>query len=167
VRYKIYIGIDNGVTGTIAILCPSEPSTFMKMPVISEQSYTKTKQNITRLNFPELNAILHQLSCAQNPVFCIIERPMVNPGRWKATLSAIRCLESTLISLQLNKIPYQYMDSKEWQKEMLPKGITKNELKPASLDIASRIFPHLKMEIQKHKDGDSLLMAEYARRKGL
>ena len=164
---KTIIGIDNGVTGTVAILYGdnSDPAVFQKMPVFSQQSYTKTKQNITRINFEKLNEILSQFKT--DNVFCVLERPMINPTRWKASMSAMRCLEATLICLELNKIPYQYCDSKLWQKEMLPKGLIGTELKSASQDIAIRLFPQFEDLLRKHGDGDSLLMAEYARRKGL
>jgi len=60
--------------------------------------------------------------------------------------------------------PYEYIDSKEWQKVLLPKGIKgSDELKKASLDIGKRMFPTLKIK----KDADGLLIAEYLRRKYL
>ncbi|MHC4574386.1 MAG: hypothetical protein ACYS76_09695 [Planctomycetota bacterium] len=50
---------------------------------------------------------------------------------------------------------------------MLPKGCKKEELKKASIDIGCRLFPYHKEQIIKHKDADSLLIAEWARRKNL
>jgi hypothetical protein len=58
-----------------------------------------------------------------------------------------------------------YCDSKDWQKDMLPRGCKKEELKTASLDIGKRLFPSI--DWKGFKDADSLLMAEWARRKGL
>jgi hypothetical protein len=59
-----------------------------------------------------------------------------------------------------------YIDSKEWQKEMLPKGVKgSDELKKLSLDIGNRLFPQFRDF--KHPDRDSLLICEYARRKNL
>jgi hypothetical protein len=58
-----------------------------------------------------------------------------------------------------------YVDSKDWQKEMLPKGTQGEELKKASLDISNRLFPMY--ADFKHPDRDGLLIAEYARRKNL
>lgn len=167
---KIYVGIDNGVTGSIGVIYNNSYS-FKKLPIKSEQSYTKTKQNITRIEFAEMLAELASIkaeSLKKNcGIFCLIERPMVNPGRFKATISALRALESVLICLEKVQISFQYIDSKEWQKVLLPKGIEKEQLKKASCDVACRLFPEFKENIIKHKDGDSLLMAEYARRKGL
>jgi hypothetical protein len=90
---------------------------------------------------------------------------MINPGRFKASISAVRCLEAMLIGLELYEIPYQYCDSKQWQKELLPAGIKGPiELKSASADIGTRMFPEHKELIWKHKDADGLLIAEWARR---
>ena len=160
---KIYIGIDNGVTGTIAFLKEDE-SVFVKTPVKTEQSYTKTKQKISRLDFLAVHDLFRE-HVAGKKCFAVIERPMVNPGRFKAGLSAVRCLESTLILLEHFDIPYQYIDSKQWQKELLPKGIMgAPELKSASQDIGIRFFPQHETLISKHGDADALLMAEWARR---
>lgn len=165
---KTYIGIDNGVTGSISIISGSKVFHF-KTPVKKELSYTKIKQYINRIDFSQLGVLLAKAYF--NKVFCLIERPMINPLRWKASMSAIRALEATLIQLEELEIPYQYIDSREWQKELLPSGIVKNEklkgskksnlLKKAAVDIAKRLFPSIKT-----KDADSLLIAEYARRKG-
>lgn len=158
---KVYIGIDNGVTGTISILKEGGVVIYFKMPIKRELSYTKKKQYITRLCYDSLNSIIEEYY--NSNCFCLIERPMINPKRWKASMSAIRALESALIVLENNVIPYQYLDSKEWQKEFLPKGIKKPSiLKNAAIDVARRLFPQIET-----KDADSLLIAEYARRKGL
>ncbi|MDA3809619.1 MAG: hypothetical protein PF518_04730 [Spirochaetaceae bacterium] len=93
---------------------------------------------------------------------------MVNPTRFTATLSAIRCLEATIIAFEMYDIPYQYCDSKQWQKELLPAGIKGTpELKKASADIGCRLFPEHEELIQKHGDADGLLIAEWARRMNL
>lgn len=89
-----------------------------------------------------------------------------------------------------NKIPYHLVQPKVWQKEMWDnkdlvvayktivkkdKTITKKEVntKQTSLNAAKRIFPNIdfrKTERCKNPDDnkvDSLLIAEYARRKNL
>jgi hypothetical protein len=60
-------------------------------------------------------------------------------------------------------LPYRYIDSKSWQKEFLPSGLKgSDELKKASLQVAQRMFP--KLDYSKIKDGDGILIAEYARK---
>lgn len=162
---KIYIGIDNGVTGSVGFVGEGISYThFIKTPVIHQQDYTKTKKNISRIDVKELQRILSEIQDLF-PCVAVIERPMKNPARFEATCSAMRALEAELTVLELLKIPYMYIDSKEWQKEMLPKGVTgASELKKASLDIGERLFPSVE---SKHPDRDGLLIAEYARRKSL
>lgn len=158
--YKTYIGIDNGVSGTITIMHPGGRTSFVSTPVKVEQSYTKKKANITRIDFIKLVDLLIPYRSLQ--VHCILERPMVNPKRFFATLSALRCLEATLNVVELCGFAHSYIDSRKWQKELLPSGIEGDELKKASLDIGNRLFPQFRGH--KHKDRDSLLMTEYARR---
>lgn len=160
---KTYIGIDNGVTGSIGVI--GRETLFSLTPVKNEQSYTKQKQTITRLDGPELIHQLCEYTAADDRVLVVIERPMVNPKRFKATASALRCLEATLVVLESLSIPYEYIDSKEWQKVMLPKGIKgTSELKKASLDMGKRLFPDFSEEIEGHGDADGLLIAEWAKR---
>lgn len=156
-----YIGIDNGVSGTIGILgAPISPQ-FIYTPVKSELNYTKKKSNITRINTSLLKSTLSQFK----PKMVLIERPMVNPSRFQATSSALRALEATLIVLEELNLPYQYIDSKEWQKELLPSGIKGSaNLKEASKQIGCRLFPEFCSEIEEHGDADGLLIAEYCRR---
>jgi len=156
---KSYIGIDNGVSGTIGII--SEGKTyFFKTPVKVEQDYTKTKSNVTRIDVLELDRLLQKF---ENP-FAVLERPMVNPKRFKATTSALRALEATITFLEASEIGFVYCDSKAWQRELLPKGVKGADLKKASRDIGIRMFPEHKELIEKHGDADGLLIAEYARR---
>lgn len=167
---KIYIGIDNGCTGAISCI-QDGIVVHAPMPVKKEQSYTKKQQQITRIDVPKLIDILSLLKSSMG-VFALMERAMVNPLRWKASMSAIRALEATLIALEMSNVPYAYIDSKLWQKEFLPNDIVSNKelknaqksklLKQASIDIAKRLFPQIKT-----KDADSLLIMEYARRKNL
>src|SRR5574340_534386 len=127
---RTYVGIDNGVSGSIGIIAPDSIK-FYLTPTFSELSYTKEKQNISRIDFRRMLEILSEL---KNP-FVLLERPMVNPGRFKATISALRALESTLLAIEYHNIPRMYIDSKEWQKDMLPRGIKGTDaLKKASLD---------------------------------
>src|SRR3990167_9784137 len=95
---KTYIGIDNGTTGTITII-NENTSVHFKTPIKKELSYTKKKQYISRIDYIQLGIIMAR-NIKQNDVFCLIERPMINPMRWKASMSAIRALETTLIYLE-------------------------------------------------------------------
>jgi hypothetical protein len=104
--------------------------------------------------------IIHDIPA--NECIAIIERPMINPTRFKASISAARSLEATQIIFESLGIPYMFIDSREWQKAELPKGYEGPELKKASMDIGCRLFPDKAELIKKHKDADGLLIAHYA-----
>ena len=161
-RINTFIGIDNGVTGSVGIIQidPNE-IVYVKTPIKKELNYTKSKQWLNRVDGVRLRELLSPYDNMSTFVF--LERPMINHRRFKPTISACRALEATLIVLELLKLPYLYIDSKEWQKVLLPKGLKKEELKEASLQVARRLFPHI--NYKGFKDADGLLIAEWARRR--
>lgn len=161
---RVWIGVDNGVTGTIGIVGDDLQPEIHHTPVVKQQNYTKKKDQITRLDANEFSFLLGRFK--DYDVMVVIERPMVNPTRFKATTSALRCFEAELILIEHLGYAYCYVDSKDWQRELLPKGIKgSDEQKKASKDIGNRLFPQFKDF--KHSDYDGLLIAEYARRKNL
>ena len=134
---------------------------FVMVYFLNTNKYHFIAHYIQRLAFME---IFRQFDI--NDIHVVCERPMINPTRWKASMSAIRCWEAQLIILEVLGVPHQFVDSKEWQRELLPKGIKgSDEQKKASKDIGKRLFPSL--ADFKHTDFDGLLIAEYARRKNL
>lgn len=160
---RSYIGIDNGVSGTIGIITIAgrNLSFFHKIPVFRQLDYVKRKRHIHRVDTKVLESLLKPFENAQ----IMIERPMVNPHRFRASVSAIRALEATLIVVESLGFPYQYVDSRDWQKVLLPRGCGGKELKHASRDIGLRLFPDYHEQIRDHGDADGLLIAEYCRRK--
>ena len=148
------IGIDNGVTGSIGIISESG-YVFIPTPTKKERNYTKKKAYITRIDVVKLESLLKDYSG-----MVVIERPMVNPGRFKSTMSAIRALEATITVLERLGLPYEYIDSKEWQKSILP-GTSGEQLKEESKWLGCKLFPNFKDQITKHGDADSLLIAQY------
>jgi hypothetical protein len=167
---KTYIGIDNGVSGACAFVNDDGVAEIIKTPTFSEQNYTKAKANISRVDRWKFRTFLTEVMGPKDSsnFLVLFERPMVNPGRFAATISAVRCLEAQLGVVEDLQLPHMYVDSKEWQKVMLPSGLKgKDELKDASLDIGCRLFPKHKKLLISQKDADALLIAEYARRKKL
>lgn len=154
---KTYIGIDNGSTGTIGTISV-DGYTLSKVPIFTQQDYTKKTKSISR--------IATNMIFLPDNSFAIIERPMINPMRFVQSISAARALEAMLIVLDDDKIPYQFIDSKEWQKEFFPhvKRGEKQDTKALSLQVGKRLFPNIEGDF---KDYDGLLIAEYARRKNL
>lgn len=160
---KTYIGIDNGASGSIGIIGPDGVE-FYSIPSRKEQSYTKKEKKISRIDF---NSLISLVQFHEN-TFALVERPFVNPQMFTASLSGVRSLEAVQIVLEQCRIPYQFIDSKEWQRDLLPKGVKgRGELKAASTTIGIRLFPEYRATIEKQGDADGLLIAEYARRQGL
>lgn len=168
----IIIGIDNGTSGAITIMEDGKIVLHRNTPIFNQQSYTKEKNRISRVMTSALKIWLEDSGCVEiDKVKCYIERPMINPMRFKASISAARALEATLIVLEELGIPYEYIDSKEWQKELLPPSLVgkkkktdkdKKDLKQVALDIARRLFPKTNIV-----NADSILIAEYCRRKNM
>jgi hypothetical protein len=182
---KLWIAIDNGTSGSIAVLDPEGNLVYHSVVPTKEcLNYTKEKAWITRIDFSGMRDILYPFTVGHN-LSCYVERPAINPHMFRTSICASRSLESTEILLELLKIPYQFVDSREWQREMLPKGLLnkvaetkkiknekerkkvrkerKKELKLASDQIVKRLFPEVILKTTG--DGDSILIAEYARRK--
>lgn len=157
---RTFVGIDNGVTGSIGLLYPNGANFFVLTPVVKELSYTKEKQFIHRINWKELRANIPPMS------FVLIERPMVNSKAFTATSSALRALEATLIIVEMLECEFIYIDSKEWQREFIASSVIGHDnLKEASKKIGINLFPNHTTKITKHGDADGLLIAEYGRRK--
>ncbi|MDD5038109.1 MAG: hypothetical protein PHN78_02185 [Dehalococcoidales bacterium] len=176
----IYIGIDNGISGSVGWVNETcSLSGVFSMPTFCEQDYVKKKQNITRVDtkglkkqfndfvFEHPRRIIPGGGIVTDDIRVIMERPMINPMRFRATMSAIRAWEATLIVLAEFPWPRVVVDSRGWQKEMLPAGCNGKELKVASVQVGCRLFPNHVDWIRDQGDADSLLIAEYSRRNKL
>ena len=168
---KLYIGIDNGTSGTIGIL-GEHNMVFIETPIVKEQSYTKKKEIISRVDINKLYEVfaeaMNNEGCQPSDCMVVMERPMINPQMFKTSMSASRTLEAELCVVEMLSMPHMYIDSKQWQREILPRGIKGSpELKKASKDIGKRLFPVHEFLIDKHKDADGILIAYWARKNHL
>jgi len=170
---KVYVGIDNGVSGSIGIIAPRYEGScyvdnviYVKTPVKKEQNYTKKEQTVTRIVGNKLFELFTPY--LNQEVKVLLERPMVNPRHFYATQSAVRALEATLIVLEKCNFSYEIVDSTQWQNELLPeyweeKLVEGELLKPVSLAIGKKLFPQV--DFTGFKDADGILLAEHCRRK--
>lgn len=165
------IGIDNGVTGSIGVR-DKFGLTYHKMPIKNHLNYQKTKaKHINRIDFSELCKILTDIKylAGESSIRALLERPMINPMRFEASVSASRAFEATLIALEEINIPYEFIDSKEWQDALLPKVTKeqkqsdKNILKKLATEVLWNFLPNL--QERKVKDAEGVLIAEYGYRK--
>ena len=170
---KVYIGIDNGVSGTIGIIEDGSSPKFFKTPVKVMQDYCKEKKSITRIDHKKLFELFSPYKDCN--VHVCMERPMVNSTLWRASESAMRAFEVTWAIVESLNFPVSFCASTDWQKELLPKNLPKKitttgktkgydpvALKKASFDIGNRLFPIF--QDFKHADRDGLLIAEWAKR---
>ena len=153
------VAFDNGTSANgIAVLGPDGYVNYLKLPVKNELSYTKEEHHITRIDAPKLLELLKSLNLPGNTL-ALLERPMINPMRFRASISAVRCLEAELIVLESLGFKIEYVDSKQWQRVLLPGIEGSDELKKASLELGKKLYPNLKLK----KDADSLLIAYWAK----
>ena len=158
--------MDNGVSGNIGFIFPDILATYFKTPIKRCLDYTKAKKFLNRIDTVEMKSIFRSQIPVGIPVFVGLERPMIQPkGRWRPTVSAIRADEATKIVLEELNLPYEYIDSGQWQRVLLPTGCVGPELKKASSEVGKRLFPHLAKYFKK--DADGILIAEYLRRRDL
>jgi len=158
----IFIGVDNGVSGGVGILTPTE-SFYYRTPTIKQRSYTKEKKFISRLDVEKFKDLLKAHVQDPRDVLLMFERPMVNPRRFAATMSAVRCAEAALIVVEALGYTYEWIDSRKWQHALLPDGITgSSALKAASLAFGKKTFPQLAEELKK--DADPLAIAWYLKK---
>lgn len=158
-----YIAIDNGVTGAVAVNS-SDYVDFFKTPTVDDIQYTKKPQGVTRLDGGTLYRALAKAAKCSYRVYILIERPLVNPRRFIPSMSAVRCLEATLVVLGMlndkyGNIYYRYIDSREWQGAMIPR-VTGDALKTASTKLAIERFPDWHMQLMR-QDGDAPCMLLY------
>src|SRR5690606_4074870 len=130
-----------------------------KTPTKVVLNYTKEKKNVTRIDGAKLFWEFKNSFNEGADIKIMIERPFVNPKMFQASLSGIRAFEATLVVLDTLGLGYEVIDSKEWQKGILPKGTKGDALKESSLQVGSRLYPG--KLVKGHKDADGLLIAHY------
>ena len=149
----VYIGIDNGCTGTIGIIAPDEEY-IITTPIKKEQKQTKKKGNISRLDFDKFYDLLDMYPIS----FVAFERPLMNSHMFNATISGVRLYEAQLVAVERLKIPHITIDSKIWQREFFPLKCESGQTKELSNQVGRRLFPKL---INPYKDYDGLLIAKF------
>lgn len=159
----VICGIDNGTTGSISFIERTESGAVqylisVPVPTIEVFDYTKDIKRIHRVDHEYLKRVL----TAYGPIkrmHCFMERPMINPTRFKQSILAARAFESTLIALENVKLGFTVIDSRAWQKALLPHGAKGVELKKAAMQKAKELFPGAGADIDYY--ADSICIAYY------
>ena len=180
----VFLGIDGGKKGAIALLSP--PSSgfsevdISPMPIICATT-GKGKDEYDVAGIAELFrtwdgiAAMHGLK-----LFAVVEKPMPLPPHFRTkgggTIPSGGLAQFNrgvqlgfAWMLEALRIPYQLVAARTWQKVML-EGTPGEDTKQRSVMAAQRLFPGVDLKrsprCRKADDGfsDALLLAEYARR---
>jgi crossover junction endodeoxyribonuclease RuvC len=170
---KIYIGIDPGVTGAVAItnvvlhspyhiLYGNETLVF-DMPVIS---VANTQRKESRVWGKELFNLLNSLPKDRSIMTAVIERthPMKDTAMTAFSMGMSRA--TILAALEIACIPYIEVSPLAWKKHF---KLTKCD-KDASRTLAIQRFPELtdQLKLKKHHNrAEALLLALYGKEAGL
>lgn len=165
--YRGVLFFDNGTTGTIGFICGNLVHAMIEVPTKKRESFHKAPRSTTVIDVNALEQALQfwmkQGKVMPNDIIAYRERPMINPKRWQASMSASRADEAETILLEKLGIKFQYVDSKAWQRHILPssgkRGTTSDILKAESKDIGIKMYKHLSSIIEKHGDADGILGA--------
>lgn len=159
----IYVGIDPGLDGGIAIIGESQVFLY-DIPTINE----KTKKGYRRrYDIQGICNIFRSeiLKHAREEVFVILEKAQPMPAQ------GVTSMFSTGFGfgiyqgiLSAFSVPYEIIHSKKWQKIFSIAGDTKAK----SFEVSQRLFPDLEFVTKRGRiltgRCDSILLAEYGRR---
>ncbi len=163
------IGLDNGTTGSLSVYDTSlNIMALHTLPVKKELDYTKKAKHITRIDFPGMCELFARLKKdTNNDIHVYMEKPFTGGAMFmQNSIKAFRCFEAELIALEECGIGYTVINSKDWQKKLIPQGIKgSTELKKASLEIARRLYPYLSEKLNL-SNADSVLIAHHFKSEG-
>lgn len=123
----VVIGIDNGVTGSVAILKQSGDLSTFPTPTTKKWAWStgrgkSTINNYRRIDSAELVKIFGEHAFPADEVVVFLERPMIQGGvRFLSSISAAMCHADTTNALSTYakaigaKLTINVIDSKKWQ----------------------------------------------------
>lgn len=173
---KTFIGIDPGAKGFITAIFPDGRMKFAAIADMTEQELFEFLRSIKDMS-EQVTAVMEDV----HPLFGSSAKSTFSFGEIKGLLRGL---------LIAGRVPYTLVPPKTWQKEIwnTPDVVSSPEVvhrkdgdvkvrrvdtKATSINAARRLFPDVdlrKSERSKKPDDnkvDSLLMAEYARRRNL
>lgn len=159
---RVTFGIDNGTSGSIAIIGP-DGVIFEPMPT-KQSLMGKKGKVIKRIDHSRLDDIIsvYQGAPMGIEVHAYIERPFTGGAMMINVMTlAARAYESVLIVLEQNGIGHTTVDSKEWQAACIPGVKGSSELKLASRLRGVQQYPKLASTINDHGDADGLFIAKH------
>lgn len=150
---RICVGIDPGKSGGISIIWAG--GTITSIPW-SDDEYIEF-----------MDVVAAKYVCEGTPIMCCVEKVGAMPGQGVTSMFSFGKSAGFIEGvLQAFRIPYQLIPPQKWKKEF---GL--NSSKQKSIDVCKKLFPNVSLRRTERcttdHDGmaESLLMAEYARRK--
>jgi hypothetical protein len=155
----IFLGIDVGLEGAIAVLGWRIDPVVYDTPILKIKTKDKTKREY---DLPRMREIL-QPFVIENDVLVILEYANAHPDQGVSSVFSFGrgtgLWEGLLTGLEL---PYVKVTPKKWKHallEGLPSG------KGASIVVAKRLFPKIDFpRVKDHGKADAILLAEYGKR---
>lgn len=158
---KVFIGIDPGKDGALAILG------YRETPILVPFSETEYANQLRRLDAAQ--RFVAPFVSADKPrveVFCVVEHVNAMPGQGVTSCFSFGQNFGFILGLLTAfRIPYELVRPQRWKKAF---GCTSD--KNTSIEVVQRMFPGVDLRrtprCAKPHDGicEALLMAEYARR---
>jgi hypothetical protein len=176
---KITIGIDNGTTGSVAIVGGSS-SYYGPVPVKETVSHVKSKGFAKRIDRAALFSLLHQHCIGSSTpdsvdIRVYVEAPFTMPVASEAVLLGHRAFEAVLCVFEDLSIPVETCMPRDWQPTQLGaagtlpiknvRGTAKADTKKASLLKGIALYPQLESAIREQGDADGLLIAHHYHKK--
>ena len=159
----IFLGIDPGATGAVALIRTDGSVTFWDTPVVHIKSGKKTK---TEMNAFAASELLEEIRDGNNDtVFVTIEKVSSMPGQGVASMFSFGKNFGTWLGiLAALKFPLQQVAPVSWKKKIMS---DMGKEKDASRVKAMQLFPNTQRDlnlVKHHGRADALLIAEYGRR---
>ena len=153
----IFIGLDPGFSGAIALLGDEGSAEVYDMPTFTP---SKGKQ---QLDFANLARILGE-AAQRGPCNAAVELVASRPGQGiSSTFRFGQAYGAAIATLAASKIPYELITPATWKRGFRLIGCEKEDSRRRALEL----FPALAAELRfKKNDGraEALLIAEYLRR---
>jgi hypothetical protein len=166
---RIFVGIDNGVTGAVAALAEDGRVVYLgPLPVVKIGSETVLDERLFRAQL----AVLRK-DYADSTMHVLVEPAQTFTPGSKALRSTWACWGAIRTVLNLEGYAWEPVNPQKWQRAMFSDHVraVDQTAKNASIVVSQRLFPATKLlRTEKSRTPDSgladaLLIAEYGRRK--
>jgi crossover junction endodeoxyribonuclease RuvC len=150
----VYVGIDPGRSGAIAVLYPDGAADAWDMPG-DEREIADCLRDISIL-----------AALADQKVMAALEKVGAMPGQGVTSMftfgQSVGVIKGCLAAL---RIPMLLVTPQRWQKIVFDSAAKPTDRKAASLYLARRMFPTVKLNLKKdHGKADALLIATWLKR---